>query len=116
MTSSLSNYLRTYRKRSGLTQEELARLFGCQSGQIVSRYEHNVREPNLRAIFAFQIVFGITADKLFPRIYAQAENLARKRVHILIANLSKQTQSPRRQHKLKVLKGIGNCKSNTTII
>ena len=38
-THKLENYLRTYRKRSGLTQREVAFLVGCRNGAQVSRYE-----------------------------------------------------------------------------
>ncbi len=39
MTShKLANYLRAYRKRSGLSQSEVAYLLGCKNGAQVSRY------------------------------------------------------------------------------
>ena len=45
MASYLHNYLRTYRKRAGLSQAEVAFLLGCHSGAKVSRYEHAARRP-----------------------------------------------------------------------
>lgn len=43
----LDNYLRTYRKKLGLTQREVAFLLGCHSGAKVSRYERSARIPLL---------------------------------------------------------------------
>jgi len=37
MSHKLQNYLRTYRKRNSLSQDEMAFLLGCQSGTKVSR-------------------------------------------------------------------------------
>ena len=45
MIHKLENYLRTYRKKSGLTQREVAFLLGCQNGAQVSRYEKRRRLP-----------------------------------------------------------------------
>ena len=47
MTHNLENYLRTYRKRSNLSQDEVAFLLGCRGGTKVSRYERHARKPNL---------------------------------------------------------------------
>ncbi len=51
MNNAIAIYLRTYRKRSGLTQSEVARLLGLESGQLISRYERLDRSPNLETVF-----------------------------------------------------------------
>lgn len=77
------NYLRTYRKRTGLTQDELALLLGCKSGTKVSRYERLIREPNLETAFACQAIFGVPAHELFPGIYQNVEHIIKKRAELL---------------------------------
>ncbi len=77
------NYLRTHRKRTGLTQDELALLLGCKSGTKVSRYERLTREPNLETAFACQAIFGVPAHELFPGIYQNVEQIIKKRAEQL---------------------------------
>ena len=57
----IMSYLKTYRKKGGLTQDEVAFLLGCESGTKISRFEHRARQPNLETAFACQVVFGIPA-------------------------------------------------------
>ena len=45
MPHKLENYLRTYRRRAGLSQDEMAFLLGTKSGTKVSRYEHRLVPP-----------------------------------------------------------------------
>ena len=64
-TQKLENYLRTYRKRSGLTQREVAFLLGCRNGAQVSRYENRRRLPPLKTALACEAVFGVPVSELF---------------------------------------------------
>ena len=47
MKSSLSNYIRTHRRRVFLSQEELAFLLGHSAGTTVVRHETDERVPKL---------------------------------------------------------------------
>ena len=71
MTYKLENYLRTYRKKSGLTQREVAFLPGCQNGAQVSRYEKRRRLPPLRTAWAYEAALGIPISQLFAGIYEE---------------------------------------------
>ena len=64
-TPKLENYLRTYRKRSGLSQREVAFLVGCRNGAQVSRYEKRRRLPPLRTALACEAAFGVPVSVLF---------------------------------------------------
>lgn len=81
MTANLDSYLRTHRRRSGLTQDELGSLLGHQSGAVISVLERSGRALRLREAYAFEIIFGITAHELFPHIHTSvlAEVIARVR-------------------------------------
>jgi len=72
-TRKLENYLRTYRKRSGLTQREMAFLLGCQTGAQVSRYEKRRRVPPLQTALACEAIFGIPVSELFAGLREEAE-------------------------------------------
>jgi transcriptional regulator with XRE-family HTH domain len=64
----LENYLRTHRKRSGLTQEEVAFLLGCEDGSQVSRYEKRRHLPPLETALACEAIFGVPIAELFAGV------------------------------------------------
>ncbi|MBI3818854.1 MAG: helix-turn-helix domain-containing protein [Planctomycetes bacterium] len=74
-----------HRKRSGLSQHEVAVLLGCQSGAKVSRYECGDRVPLLPDILALEIIYRAPARDLFaktfdvvaPKIKGRAQKLSR---------------------------------------
>src|ERR1700704_120829 len=73
MERILKTYLRTLRRRWGLTQRELAFLIGAKSGTIISRLERLKRIPNLPAALACLIVFDGTPSDVFPGIFTEIE-------------------------------------------
>lgn len=84
MNNAIAIYLRTYRRRSGLTQSEVARLLGLESGQVVSRYERPGRNPNLETVLGCQVLFDVLPHELYPGLYERVEKLTRQRIHALI--------------------------------
>jgi DNA-binding XRE family transcriptional regulator len=103
MRRPFSIYLRTYRKKFGLTQREAALLVGMETGQIISRHESRARMPNLKTAVAYQIVFDVPLRALFPEIYREAEYLVLKRALGLRAKLQMQKQNQQTKHKLRCL-------------
>jgi transcriptional regulator with XRE-family HTH domain len=69
----LSNYLRTHRKRLGLSQAELAHLLGAEGGAKVCRYEKFVRVPTLETALACEVVFKKPVSELFAGLYQNIE-------------------------------------------
>ncbi len=104
MSSKLPNYLKTFRKRAGLTQDELAFLLGCKSGAKVSRYEQFKRQPSLQTAFAYEAVFGTPASELFAGLFQQAQQETKKRAQALIKKLSQGKPTPLVARKLEMLK------------
>ena len=86
-THKLENYLRAYRKRSGLTQREVAFLLGCENGAQVSRYEKRRRVPPLRMALACEAVFGVPAAELFGGMQDQVSKVIEKRLAELRSRL-----------------------------
>src|SRR5689334_6382351 len=99
----LDNYLRTYRRRSGFSQDELAYLLGTSDGAKVSRYERNGRQPTLDTALAFQAIFNVPAEKLFAGRFQKAERAVRRRARLLARRLASESQSVRRSRKLEAL-------------
>jgi transcriptional regulator with XRE-family HTH domain len=71
MKKKLDCYLRSYRRRWGLTQEELATLLGCKTGAVISRLERHGRHPTLKVAYAFEVIFGTTPIELFPGLHVK---------------------------------------------
>lgn len=64
--SYLASYLRYHRKRSGLSQKELAMLLGYPDEGPVSRHERLYCTPPFRIALGYETVFRIPASELFP--------------------------------------------------
>ena len=84
MNNAIAIYLRTYRKRYGLTQSEVARLLGLGSGQAISRYERLDRNPSLETVLACQVLFDALPHELYPGLYEKVEKLTKQRVHAFV--------------------------------
>jgi transcriptional regulator with XRE-family HTH domain len=82
VSHKLENYLRTYRKRSGLSQDEVAFLSGCQTGTKVSRYE------------------------LFAGAYQKVEKKIINRAQLLARKLNRATPNRMATRKLEILQAI----------
>lgn len=73
MSSRVHCYLRRERRKWALTQKELAFLLEKTSSAHMSRLEHCKRPPSVRILIACEVLFGIPARKLFPKLYADIE-------------------------------------------
>jgi transcriptional regulator with XRE-family HTH domain len=100
----LPNYLRTYRKRACLSQDEVAYVLGCKSGAKISRYENNSRLPTPETIFAYEILFAAVARTLFAGRYAATEQKTLRRVSRLEHKLSKTKANPITERKVELLR------------
>ncbi len=67
-TQFLPTYLRTYRKRTGLTQTEVAYVVGINRSDLWL-FETSRREPSLRVLLALQVLYRIPIRKLFMGLF-----------------------------------------------
>lgn len=102
----LHNYLRTARRRSGLTQEEIALLLGTRSGAKVSRYEAFARVPSISTVFAFEIIFRKEVRDLFAGTYDQVRRATLRRTKRLMKKLREKKQRPAELRKIEFLHAI----------
>lgn len=107
MSDALPNDMWRYRKRHGLTQDDLALLMGTRDGTSVSRYERGKREPSLRMAFACQAAFGVPAHELFSGIYEEVEQDVITRAHLLSERLRDGDRSRVGWYKRKLLGALG---------
>ena len=107
MANHMPHYLRRYRLRAALTQKEMAHLLGCQSPATVCQYEARKREPDLRTALAYQVVFGLPVDALFPGIHREVEREVLIRAGRLSEQLTGAQGNPALSHKCKAVRSIG---------
>jgi transcriptional regulator with XRE-family HTH domain len=87
----LENYLRSYRKESGLSQEDVAFLLGCENGGQVSRYEKRHRLPPLETALACEEIFGAPVAELFAGMRQSVRKDIAKRRQELKSRLQAKT-------------------------
>lgn len=80
----LQNYLRTYRRQSYLSQDEVAFLLGVATGTRVTRHEGAQRTPKLETALGYEILFGIPVRDLFAGEAHKVETVIRQRLPELI--------------------------------
>ena len=61
----LANYLRTYRRRSGLSQRELGLLLGYENRGQVSRHERFATNPPLAIALAYEVIYRAPVSTIF---------------------------------------------------
>jgi len=99
----LPNYLRRYRKRAALSQDEVAFLLGGGSGAKVSRYERFRRIPDLETALACEAIFGVPVRELFPGIFQKVERNTARRARLLARRLKARQSQPLMAEKLSLL-------------
>jgi transcriptional regulator with XRE-family HTH domain len=94
--------LRAYRKRSGLSKDDIAFLLGCKSATALARYESCSRAPQLRSALALEVILHAHVCELFAGIHEDAEREVADRARTL-ARIAGSTPSVRRTATLSAL-------------
>jgi transcriptional regulator with XRE-family HTH domain len=102
----LHTYLRTYRKRSGLSQREVALLIDFLAAGNVSRHETGDRVPSFEQAFAYEAVFGIPASALFPGEYEKARRQVETQAQQLFEKLSQKPKTAASKRRLEFLRSL----------
>jgi DNA-binding XRE family transcriptional regulator len=69
MEETLGNYVRTHRKKAGLSQRELGKLLGYGDEGQVPRHELSRSLPPLVIALSYEIVFRVPVSTLFAGLY-----------------------------------------------
>lgn len=100
----LDNYLRTHRKKAGLSQEEASHLVGLKNRLQFARYERYQCEPPLRVALACEQVFGVPTAQLFAGVSTKVAKRTKRRVKAFERTLSSDSEGPllrQLQHRLQ---------------
>lgn len=99
----LPNYLRMYRRRIHLTQDELAFLIGGRDGSRLSRYENYQRVPPLEIALALEAALGVPVSELFRGEYAKVEEIVKRRVKVLEYQVRREVSDARQTRRATYL-------------
>lgn len=109
-----TNYLKTFRRRAGLSQRDLGFLMGYSPG-VITRYERGRRVPSLATALAFEAALGVPVNQLFSGMSQQIGDEVDDRVVILAKGISPESRTRRLQRKLGWLRSKGRNDDQTEI-
>ncbi len=95
MSSLLHNYLSTYRKRAGLSQQEVARLVSGGSDATIARHELATRHPSIKVLIAYEVIYGENLSRLFAGLYEEVEACIKERAKKLLVEIEAEGMHPR---------------------
>jgi DNA-binding XRE family transcriptional regulator len=81
MSTTISCYLRTHRRRWSLSQREVALLVGGSGRNRVSLIERGIASPNALEILAYPLIFGSSVRAIFPSFHEQCEDAVMRCVY-----------------------------------
>lgn len=99
------NFLRIYRKRSPLTQADIAFLRKLPDYSNISRYEKGQREPSIEFLFTYHFLFATSIESFFE---PQAEIIRSElveRIGLLINDLKNENE-PNNDTRIKFLEQV----------
>lgn len=102
----LRTYLRTFRRRTGLSQDEVAFLLGSMCGTSVSRHERGTRIPLLQTVLGYAFILGADVPALYEGAFRDVQFVVRKRARGLCRSIERQPHGTRRDRKIALLKKL----------
>src|SRR5690349_16266076 len=81
------NNLRMYRKRSQLTQTDIAFIMKLSDYANISRWEQGYRQPNIEMLLIYHLLFDIPIESLFERQKHELRDFIGKRIGLLLGEL-----------------------------
>lgn len=95
-----------FRRSAGLTQKEVAYLLGLPHPSQVSRLERSVRDPNLRTLLAYELLYRTAGRRLFAGVYEEVEKRTSGRAKRLLARANKLAPNAQVDRKRETLQAL----------
>jgi DNA-binding XRE family transcriptional regulator len=70
----LSNYLRAHRRKTGLTQHDLARVLGYVNRDAISRHERLESMPSLLLALSYEVLYRVPVSEIFAGLKRSLRN------------------------------------------
>ena len=95
MHSHSASYLRSHRKRSGLTLKEVAHLLGYAHGGEISRHERLSSLPPFKVALQYEALYRAPISILFPGLFEEAKREVEGKLAALIVRCHQSTAGGR---------------------
>ena len=107
-TQNLPHYVRMYRKKSGLTQEDISKLLSIRSRSVTSEIESSRKIPKTNTAVALSIILGVPLDQLLIGIYTDIRQEVVRNAELLVKEIGDISGQPksRKARRLQALKDI----------
>jgi DNA-binding XRE family transcriptional regulator len=102
-SSPLPNYLRTHRKRLGLSQRDVAFLLKSKDGARICRCERSRQTPHLKTLLAYEILFQTPIRDLYAGVRCEVEEGIMERAQLLLEQVLRKTRGKRIARKIATL-------------
>jgi|ERR1035437_3352370 DNA-binding XRE family transcriptional regulator len=111
---TITPYLRALRRRSALSQEDVAFLLGAFTGSRVSRHETGACGPPIEVVLAYEVIFGAGMAEIYEDELREIAKHVRKRARTLHESMAHRLNDPLRKEKCAALEQIiRRCSSNS---
>ncbi|MBS1683207.1 MAG: helix-turn-helix transcriptional regulator [Bacteroidetes bacterium] len=97
------SYLRQHRKRSPLTQNDIAFIMHLSDFANVCRWEKGLRQPTIEAIIIYHLLFGFPIETLFETQKHELGKNTAERMKLLIAQLKVEKSTPKVKSRITFL-------------
>lgn len=106
MQGRYDSYIRSYRRKARLSQEDVAFLLGGTSGTSVSRHERGRRVPTVQTALAYEVILGQPVGELYRRFLLLLKQDIGKRAEELLqlhapAEIAERSSDARRLSELR---------------
>jgi DNA-binding XRE family transcriptional regulator len=95
---SMTSYLRSHRKKSGLSRRELADIVGFVNKMQIARHERLDSIPTLITALSYQAIFNVPVSELFPGLYESVANIVEERLGELEKSLHESSPKGHKAH------------------
>lgn len=102
--NNTNNALADLREAAGIEQQDLAFLLKSDAGNL-SKIERGSREPSLKQIISYHILFAAPLEQLFADLYADLRTQIIERSQRLISVLMR-TESPKSTFRIKSIEEV----------
>jgi len=102
----MRNLLRTYRKKTELSIENISYLLSMQDSSILSRCERGCRKPSLEIIFTYHILFQVSIEKLFENEMRNTLRKIAENIDPLIKTLTEQDLTRKVESRILFLQSL----------
>lgn len=100
------NFLRLHRKRTPLTQADIAYLMGLPDYSNISRCEKGQREPSVELLIGYHLLFDTSIESFFEQHAVIILLNLNKRIEYLISELKKQEDLPKNSSRIRFLEEV----------